>query len=112
GDDPGAASGPDQDLTMWLVGTDTTPELREHLVSTFEQEHPGATLTIEQQEWGDLVENLTAALDDPATTPDVVEIGNTQSPTFTTAGAFREISPELYEELGGDELLPSFVEAG
>jgi len=112
GDDPGAASGPDQDLTMWLVGTDTTPELREHLVSTFEQEHPGATLTIEQQEWGDLVENLTAALDDPATTPDVVEIGNTQSPTFTTAGAFREISPELYEELGGDGLLPSFVEAG
>jgi N,N'-diacetylchitobiose transport system substrate-binding protein len=109
GQDP---SGPDQDLTMWLVGTDTTPELREYLVTTFEDEHPGATLTIEQQEWGDLVENLTEALGDPATTPDVVEVGNTQSPTFTTSGAFREISPELFEELGGDDLLPSFVEAG
>jgi len=105
-------TGPDTDLTLWLVGTDTTPELREYLVQTFEDEHPGATLTIEQQEWGDLVDTLTEALADPATTPDVVEIGNTQSPTFTTSGAFREISPELYEELGGDDLLPSFVEAG
>ncbi|MEL7975951.1 extracellular solute-binding protein [Isoptericola sp. F-RaC21] len=103
---------PDKDLTMWLVGEDTTPELREYLVTTFENEHPGATLTIEQQEWGDLVADLTEALKDPATTPDVVEIGNTQSPTFTTTGAFREISPELYEELGGEKLLPSFVEAG
>ncbi|MGW8568321.1 extracellular solute-binding protein [Isoptericola sp. NPDC055881] len=111
GDDPKDAA-PDTDLTMWLVGTDTTPELREYLVTAFEDEHPGATLTIEQQEWGDLVANLTEALGDPATTPDVVEIGNTQSPTFTTSGAFREISPELYEELGGAKLLPSFVEAG
>lgn len=109
---PEEPAGPDTDLTMWLVGTDTTPELREYLVQTFEDEHPGATLTIEQQEWGDLVENLTEALHDPATTPDVVEIGNTQSPTFTTSGAFREISPELYEELGGEKLLPSFVDAG
>ncbi|MFE6969587.1 extracellular solute-binding protein [Isoptericola sp. NPDC057653] len=102
----------DSDLTLWLVGTDTTPELREYLVTTFEDEHPGATLTIEQQEWGTLVEDLTQALDDPATTPDVVEIGNTQSPTFTTSGAFREISPDLYEELGGTKLLQSFVDAG
>ncbi|MFB7797282.1 extracellular solute-binding protein [Isoptericola sp. NPDC056134] len=103
---------PDKDLTMWLVGEDTTPELREFLVQKFEDEHPGATLTIEQQEWGDLVADLTEALEDPATTPDVVEIGNTQSPTFTTTGAFREISPELYDELGGDKLLQSFVDAG
>ncbi|HWV77112.1 MAG TPA: extracellular solute-binding protein [Isoptericola sp.] len=109
---PEEQAGPDTDLTMWLVGEDTTPELREYLVQTFEDEHPGATLTIEQQEWGDLVENLTEAVKDPATTPDVVEIGNTQSPTFTTQGAFREISPELYEELGGDTLLQSFVDAG
>ncbi|MEU2199709.1 extracellular solute-binding protein [Isoptericola sp. NPDC019482] len=109
---PEEPAGPDTDLTMWLVGEDTTPELREYLVQEFEAEHPGATLTIVQQEWGDLVENLTEAVKDPATTPDVVEIGNTQSPTFTTQGAFREISPDLYEELGGDKLLQSFVDAG
>ncbi|CAM3681164.1 extracellular solute-binding protein [Isoptericola cucumis] len=105
-------TGPDTDLVMWLVGTDTGPELREHLVQAFEQQHPGATLTIEEQDWGDLVERLSETLGDPELTPDVVEIGNTQSPAFTTAGAFREISPALYEELGGDDLLQSFVEAG
>ncbi|GAA1971995.1 sugar ABC transporter substrate-binding protein [Isoptericola halotolerans] len=100
------------DITLWVAGGDTPDELRTYLVDTFAEENPGSTLSIEEQDWGDLVTKLTTALPDAANTPDVVEIGNTQSPTFTNAGAFREISPELYEELGGDNLLPSFVEAG
>lgn len=100
------------DITLWLAGADTPQELRDYLKSTFESENPGSTLTIEEQDWTELVPKLTTALPDAANTPDVVEIGNTQSPTFTTAGAFRELSPELFAELGGDKLLPSFVEAG
>nr|WP_246256284.1 extracellular solute-binding protein [Isoptericola halotolerans] len=100
------------DIVLWLVGDDTGDALREHLVETFEARNPGATLTIEQKEWGTLVDDLESSLGDPAATPDVVELGNTQAPTFTHAGSFRPISPELYEELGGDDLLPSFVEAG
>ncbi|MFC8600274.1 extracellular solute-binding protein [Isoptericola sp. NPDC057191] len=100
------------DITLWLAGADTNDDLRKYLVDTFEKENPGSTLTIEEQDWTDLVTKLTTALPDAANTPDVVEIGNTQAPTFTYAGAFREISPELYEELGGDKLLQSFVEAG
>ena len=42
----------------------------------------------------------------------VVEVGNTQSPAFTSAGFFREITAEEFESLGGDDLLPGFVEAG
>jgi len=100
------------DLTLWVAGGDTPDELREYLVDTFEAENEGSTLTIEEQDWGDLVTKLTTSLPDAENTPDVVELGNTQAPTFTNAGAFREISPELYEELGGDNLLQSFVEAG
>ncbi|MCK0117360.1 carbohydrate ABC transporter substrate-binding protein (CUT1 family) [Isoptericola sp. CG 20/1183] len=100
------------DIVLWLVGADTGDDLRSFLVETFEERNPGATLTIEQKEWPTLVEDLEASLGDPAATPDVVELGNTQAPTFTGDGAFREISPELYEELGGDDLLQSFVEAG
>ncbi|MDO8151743.1 extracellular solute-binding protein [Isoptericola sp. b408] len=100
------------DIVLWLVGADTGDELRDHLVTTFERRHPGATLTIEEKQWPTLVDDLHRALGDPAATPDVVELGNTQAPTFTHAGAFREISPALYAELGGDDLLPSFVEAG
>ncbi|MBD8078033.1 extracellular solute-binding protein [Cellulosimicrobium arenosum] len=99
------------DITLWLAGPDTPDALRDYLTSTFEEENPGSTLTIEQQEWPDLVTSLTTALPDAENTPDVTEIGNTQSPTFTTVGAFRDLTP-LYEELGGDALLPSFVEVG
>lgn len=54
---------------------------------------------------------LTTALPDASTTPDVTEIGNTWASTFTGVGAFANLD-DVYEELGGDDLLPSFVEAG
>ena len=99
------------DITLWLAGGDTNKDLRTYLVDTFAEENPGSTLTIEEIAWPDLVNKLTTALPDEANTPDVVEIGNTQAPTFTTVGAFRDLTP-LYDELGGDKLLQSFVEGG
>ncbi|WP_066582520.1 extracellular solute-binding protein [Cellulomonas timonensis] len=98
-------------ITLWLAGGDTPDTLREYLTTTFEAENPGSKLVIEQQDWGDLVTKLTTALPDAANTPDVVELGNTQSSTFTNVGAFLDIS-DMYEELGGDKLVPGFVEAG
>ncbi|HET6663685.1 MAG TPA: extracellular solute-binding protein [Acidimicrobiales bacterium] len=97
-------------ITLWLAGGDTPEELRTYLKDTFKAK-TGATLKIEEQAWGDLVTKLTTALPDAKNTPDVVELGNTQSPTFTNVGAFSNIS-EMYEELGGAKLLNSFVEAG
>lgn len=105
---PTSAQG--QNITLWLAGGDTPDALREYLKTTY-HDKTGGTLTIEQQSWGDLVTKLTAALPDPNNTPDVVEIGNTQSPTFTNVGAFSDIS-DMYTELGGDKLLQSFVEVG
>lgn len=99
------------DITFWVAGGDTPQELRDYLKTTFESQNPGSTLTIEQQDWGDLVTKLTTALPDKENTPDVVEIGNTQSPTFTTVGAFADIS-DMYDELGGSKLLQSFVDVG
>lgn len=111
-DDSGGATNQDgANITLWLAGSDTPDELRDYLVKTFEEQNEGATLTIEEQAWGDLVTKLTTALPDEKNTPDVVEIGNTQAPTFTTVGAFRDLSP-IYEELGGDNLLQSFVDVG
>lgn len=111
-DDDGdaAGGGPDNaDLVVWLNGADTPQEARDWLKETFEEEHPGSTLTIEEQEWDGLVERLTTALSSSEQTPDVVEVGNTQAPTFTTAGAFSDLTDDL-EEYGGDDLLPGFVE--
>jgi len=100
----------DQDITFWVMGGDTPEEAREFLVTAYE-EATGGKLTIEQQDWGDALTKLTNQLPDSKNTPDVTEIGNTWSPTFTTAGAFSDLSP-IYEDLGGDKLLESFVEVG
>ena len=97
------------DIRVWLNGADTPQEARDWLKTTFEEDNPGSTLTIEEQEWDGLVEKLTTALSSESETPDVVEIGNTQAPTFTSAGAFADLTDEL-DDLGGDDLLPGFVE--
>ena len=98
------------EIRVWLVGTDTPDEARQYLVDTFEEENPGSTLVIEEQSWDGLVDRLTTSLSG-SDSPDVVEVGNTQASAFTSAGAFLDLTDE-YENLGGDDLLPGFVEAG
>ena len=105
---PAEAGG--EDITLWVMGGDTPDALRDYLKTEY-ADATGGTLTIEQQDWADALSKLTTALPDAENTPDVVEIGNTWSPTFTNVGAFSDVS-DLYEELGGDNLLPSFVEVG
>jgi len=108
-DTPAADEG-GTDITLWLMGGDTPETLRDYLKTEY-ADATGGTLTIEQQDWSDALSKLTTALPDAENTPDVVEIGNTWSPTFTTVGAFSDIS-DLHEELGGDKLLQSFVDVG
>ena len=104
GDEEGA------ELRVWLVGADTPQDARDYLIETFAEENPGSTLVIEEQQWTGLVDTLTTALSSNDS-PDIVEVGNTQAPAFTSVGAFRDLSG-IYEDLGGDDLLPGFVEAG
>lgn len=110
----GGASTPSDDagaeIRVWLNGTDTPQEARDYLKETFEEENPGSTLVIEEQTWDGLVDRLTTSLSG-SDSPDVVEFGNTQAPAFTSVGALLDLT-DMYEDLGGDDLLPGFVEAG
>jgi N,N'-diacetylchitobiose transport system substrate-binding protein len=109
-DDTNADSGSKgAEIRVWLNGTDTPQEARDWLKSTFESQNPGSKLTIEEQQWDGLVEKLTTALSSSSDTPDVVEVGNTQAPTFTEAGAFADLTSDL-GSLGGDDLLKVFVD--
>jgi N,N'-diacetylchitobiose transport system substrate-binding protein len=105
-----STNGKGKTITLWLAGADTPDALRTYLKTEFAKETKG-TLDIQQQSWGDLVTKLTTALPDKNNTPDVTEMGNTQSPTFTNVGAFLDIS-DMYAQLGGGSLLQSFVDAG
>jgi N,N'-diacetylchitobiose transport system substrate-binding protein len=113
-DKPDGSSGKDagdKELTLWLAGNDTNDDLRKYLKDEFSKQNQGWTLKIETIDWGDLVTKLNTSLPDAKNSPDVVEVGNTQSPTFTNVGAFMDIT-DMYKELGGDDLLQSFVEVG
>lgn len=111
-EDPTAAPEPAEtgNVTVWLVGADTPGDAREYLVSTFEAENEGWTLTIEEKTWADVSDTYTAALSSN-NAPDVVEVGNTQALGFADAGLFRDISG-LQASLGGDDLLGGLVDAG
>src|SRR5262245_20694542 len=78
-------------LRVWLVGPDTPAPAREYLKTTFESQNPGWTLTIEEQQWTGLVDLYNTALSG-SDSPDIVEIGNTQAPAFTSAGAFLDLT--------------------
>ncbi len=108
GDTGGAAE--KGNIRVWLVGTDTPQAARDYLKTTFEKQNPGSTLAIEEQAWGGLVDKLTTSLSG-SDSPDVVEVGNTQAAAFTSAGAFLDLTSD-YTTLGGNDLLPGFVEAG
>lgn len=97
-------------VRLWLVGTDTPQPVRDYAKAEFEKANPQAELVIEEQVWDGLVDKLTTALSG-SDSPDVVEVGNTQAVAFTSAGAFKDISDKK-AELGGDDLLTGFVEAG
>ena len=87
-DAPAAETG---ELTVWVVGTDTPETAREYLVDTFESEHEGWTLKLEEKTWADVSETYVAALQSNDT-PDVVEVGNTQAIGFIDQGLFSDLS--------------------
>ena len=97
-------------LRVWLNGSDTPDSVREYLVAEFNELHPDAEVVIEEQQWTGLVERLTTALSS-SDSPDVVEMGNTQAQAFEAAGALLDLT-EYTEQLGGDDLLQSLLEAG
>jgi N,N'-diacetylchitobiose transport system substrate-binding protein len=108
-EEPAAADG--TTVTLWLAGeTDTPVELEEWLVSTFEEQNDGATLEVQRIPWGELLERANQALPDPDNTPDVIELGNTQVPTYTPLGAFEDLTGLLGEL--GDIGPEGFIEAG
>jgi N,N'-diacetylchitobiose transport system substrate-binding protein len=97
-------------IRLWLNGGDTPDALVEYAIAEFNELHPDVEVQFERQQWTGLVEKLTTALSS-SDSPDVVEFGNTQAQTFEAAGAVIDLS-EHREDLGGDDLLQSLLEAG
>jgi N,N'-diacetylchitobiose transport system substrate-binding protein len=97
-------------LRVWLNGPDTPDEMIEMAKDSFAEQYPNVTVEVERQEWDGLVNRLTNVLP-TEDSPDIVEMGNTQAQAFEAAGALVDLS-DAREDLGGDDLVDSLVEAG
>lgn len=105
------AEGGSDTVTLWLAGKEDTPKkVEDWLVKEFAAQHQGKNLKVQHIDWGELIPRLNTALQSDKT-PDVVEVGNTQAATFTSVGAFTDLTDKL-DQLGDNIGPKSFVEAG
>ncbi|MBX5473688.1 MAG: extracellular solute-binding protein [Thermoleophilia bacterium] len=80
-------------LTVWLQvdAQSGWPDVVANANQQFERDHPGWTVDVQYQNWGDHLQKLDAALAG-GTAPDVVEMGNTEMTKYMAAGAFADLT--------------------
>lgn len=102
------ASGP---VRVWFMQGSISDEAQAYLKTQYEKENPGKKISIEIQPWDGIFARMQTALASKDQAPDLLETGNTQSAAFTSVGALEPLD-NVYDQLGGDKLIKSFVEAG
>jgi N,N'-diacetylchitobiose transport system substrate-binding protein len=81
-------------ITVWLQ-TDAQsgwPDLVASVNQKFQADHPGTTVNVQYQSWGDHLQKFDATLAGGGG-PDVIEMGNTEMTKYMAAGAFADLTP-------------------
>jgi N,N'-diacetylchitobiose transport system substrate-binding protein len=80
-------------LTVWLQvdAQSGWPDVVAAANQQFQSDHPGWTVDVQYQNWGDHLQKFDATLAG-GNTPDVIELGNTEMTKYMAAGAFADIS--------------------
>src|SRR6201987_3492785 len=80
-------------ITVWLQTDAQTgwPDLVASVNQKFQSDHPGTTVNIQYQNWGDHLQKFDAALAGGGG-PDVIEMGNTEMTKYMAAGAFSDLT--------------------
>jgi N,N'-diacetylchitobiose transport system substrate-binding protein len=80
-------------ITVWLQ-TDAQSGWADLVASTnqkFQADHPGTTVNVQYQNWGDHLQKFDATLAGGGG-PDVIEMGNTEMTKYMAAGAFADLT--------------------
>jgi N,N'-diacetylchitobiose transport system substrate-binding protein len=79
-------------LTVWLQvdAQSGWPDVVAAANAQFKKDHPGWTVDVQYQNWGDHLQKFDATLAG-GNTPDVIEMGNTEMVKYMAAGAFADI---------------------
>jgi N,N'-diacetylchitobiose transport system substrate-binding protein len=80
-------------LTVWLQvdAQSGWPDVVAAANAQFVKDHPGYTVDVQYQNWGDHLQKFDATLAG-GNSPDVIEMGNTEMTKYMAAGAFADIS--------------------
>jgi N,N'-diacetylchitobiose transport system substrate-binding protein len=90
-------------VTVWLMSGSAPTSLTDALNKEFEAAHPGVKVNYEVQPWNGIQQKLTTALAG-ANPPDVIEIGNTQTPAFASQGVLADLSSSVNDFNGSQWL--------
>ncbi|WP_030620780.1 extracellular solute-binding protein [Streptomyces sclerotialus] len=89
----------DKTLTVWAMDGSTPPGWTKDVKAAFEKK-TGAKLKIEIQKWNGIQQKITTALSEE-NPPDVIEVGNTQTPAYAKTSGLAELD-DLKKEIGAD----------
>jgi N,N'-diacetylchitobiose transport system substrate-binding protein len=80
-------------LTVWLQvdAQSGWPDVVQAANQQFQSDHPGWTVDVQYQNWGDHLQKFDATLAG-GNTPDVIEMGNTEMVKYMAAGAFADLT--------------------
>lgn len=88
-------------ITWWVPGPDPTPGTLVKAAKDFTKK-TGIAVNEQEFPWATYLQKTTAAIT-ADTLPDVIEIGNTESPSLQQTGAFMTWTPKLYKTIGGKQ---------
>ena len=85
-------------LTVWLQidAQSGWPDLVAAVNQKFQQDHPGWTVDVQYQNWGDHLQKFDATLAG-GSSPDVIEMGNTEMTKYMAAGAFQQLDKSTFD---------------
>ncbi|MCQ8768977.1 extracellular solute-binding protein [Streptomyces telluris] len=99
GDKGSGDGGKAKSLTVWFMDGSNPPGWTKSVQAEFEQK-TGAKLDVQVQKWDGIQQKLTTALSE-SNPPDVVEVGNTQTPSYAQTGGLADLA-DLKKEIGAD----------
>src|SRR6266851_1693052 len=85
-------------ITVWLQvdAQSGWPDVVAAATKQFQSDHPGTTVNVQYQNWGDHLQKFDATLAGGGG-PDVIEMGNTEMTKYMAAGAFSALDKSSFD---------------
>jgi N,N'-diacetylchitobiose transport system substrate-binding protein len=96
-------------LTVWLMSGSNPPGWTKDIKAAYAKKYPGKKVDIQIQQWDGIQQKLTTALSED-TPPDVVEVGNTQTPYYASTGGLMDLGKDK-AALGGNSWVPALAQS-